>query len=244
MLFRQFNIYFHQFGLINSIRFLCSTILRKIFDPYAIYSYSQTGEDRIIEAILGHPQNKFFVDVGCNHPQWLSNTFALYKKGWRGINIDGNEKIVNLYHNLRSEDKNIQAFISDQSSEILFTEFKDSAVSSLSPDHVEKWRAHSQIVSQKMVQTSTLTEILELYQSPKRFDLLSIDVEGHDYEVLSSLDLNVYRPRLIVIEMHDFDINQPSQHPIYQYLTGKSYQLAGFVIMNGYFVDQSGRKPE
>jgi hypothetical protein len=30
----------------------------------------------------------FFVDVGCFHPLFYSNTWKLYKKGWRGVNID------------------------------------------------------------------------------------------------------------------------------------------------------------
>ena len=30
----------------------------------------------------------FFVDVGCFHPIKYNNTYRLYRKGWRGVNID------------------------------------------------------------------------------------------------------------------------------------------------------------
>jgi len=35
---------------------------------------------------------------------------------------------------------------------------------------------------------------------PRDFGILSIDAEGMDYEVLLGIDLNVWRPRLIVTE--------------------------------------------
>ena len=30
----------------------------------------------------------FYVDVGCHQPLLNNNTYRLYKRGWRGINID------------------------------------------------------------------------------------------------------------------------------------------------------------
>ena len=78
---------------------------------------------------------------------------------------------------------------------------------------------------------------MEKYNAPKVIDLLSIDVEGHDFEVLSSLDLNIYRPRLIVVEIHKFDINNPSASKIYEYLIEHNYKMVSYAVMNGYFLD-------
>ncbi len=29
-----------------------------------------------------------YIDVGCNHPKRFSNTYALYRAGWRGLAVD------------------------------------------------------------------------------------------------------------------------------------------------------------
>jgi hypothetical protein len=45
----------------------------------------------------------------------------------------------------------------------------------------------------------TIPQILA--RAPKKFDFLSIDVEGHDREVLQSIDLGQYQPEVILIEI-------------------------------------------
>ena len=46
----------------------------------------------------------------------------------------------------------------------------------------------------------TLDDILLEVKAPVPIDLLSIDVEGHEIEVLSGLTLTRWRPRLVLIE--------------------------------------------
>jgi len=55
--------------------------------------------------------------------------------------------------------------------------------------------------------------VLHGLDTPNGFDLLSIDVEGP--EVLLSINLNRYRPKLILIEMHGFDISNPDANKIH-----------------------------
>ena len=52
------------------------------------------------------------------------------------------------------------------------------------------------------VSARTLTSVLEEARAP-RVDLLSLDVEGYELEVLKGLDLNRYRPRLVVLEFFE-----------------------------------------
>ena len=72
---------------------------------------------------------------------------------------------------------------------------------------------------------------------PSEFDLLSIDVEGHDYEVLTSFNIDAFRPRIIVIEMHGFLPAAPATDRIYRYLEQNQYQLKSYCVMNGIFMD-------
>ena len=68
------------------------------------------------------------------------------------------------------------------------------------------------------------------------FDLLTVDVEGHEYEVLSSLCFEEYHPRVIVCEMHEFDLLVPEQNCVYRLLKNNGYELVAYAIWNGYFV--------
>jgi FkbM family methyltransferase len=228
---------YKQFGFVTAIRFILCEVARKILDPYGINSYSQTGEDRIIAAVVHEQPHGFFVDVGCNHPQRFSNTFELYKRGWRGLNIDANLGLVRKFNRLRPRDISVCAVVSDKEGEVYFTDFAEPLVSSLDEGHVADWKASVPIKQRRLVRTVTLTALLAANHVARSFDLLSIDVEGHDFEVLRSLDLTVYRPRLIVIEMHHADLSEVFSGKIYRHLARNGYKMVGYAVMNGYFVD-------
>jgi FkbM family methyltransferase len=227
--------FFLQFSILNAIRFLVVELIRYILDPCNISSYSQTGEDRILSALL--PETGFYVDVGCNHPQSYSNTFFLYKKRWIGITIDANNKLIQKHQRLRRRDLSICAVVSDKEQQVIFTDFEDSLVSSLNPEHISEWQKSRAIKQQRIVNAKSLSTILSRHEIPKNFDLLSIDVEGHDFEVLCSLDLNIYRPKLIVIEIHGFNLLNPGSNKIYEYLRLNNYKMIGYIVVNVYFSD-------
>ena len=71
------------------------------------------GEDLIIYEKLKDIDNGFYVDAGCYHPLHLNNTFLLYKKGWRGINIDLSDYTINLFNYIRPDDSNINSAVAN-----------------------------------------------------------------------------------------------------------------------------------
>jgi FkbM family methyltransferase len=232
---RTVETYLRQFGLVNALRFILSDLAVHALDRGRRRAYSQAGEDLALSCIL-RSEPGFYVDVGCNHPTRNSNTFALYKAGWSGICIDANPGLIEQFKRLRPRDVSICAAISDEEREVVFTDFVNDAFSSLDAEHVAGWKTSRAIARQRTVKTRTLTAILNEIGAPPAFDLLSIDVEGHDANVLRSIDLDVYHPQVIVVEMHGFDINRPHENAIYRYLAARSYRLAGFLVLNGYFV--------
>ena len=76
-------------------------------------SYAMEGEDLVVLKKINNKSNKFYVDVGCYHPLHLNNTYLLYKKGWRGINIDVSKYSIDLFNFIRPDDMNIEAAISN-----------------------------------------------------------------------------------------------------------------------------------
>jgi FkbM family methyltransferase len=212
-------------------------VARKVLDPYGIISYSQAAEDRIIAATLHDQTTGYYVDVGCHHPKKFSNTFHLYQRGWTGLNIDANQELIRQFDKQRPLDTNVCAVVSDQDAEVVFTEFAEPLVSSIDQAHIAEWRKSTPIKRQRLVRTVTLNALLQASRVPNAFDLLSIDVEGHDLEVLRSLDLTAYRPKVIVIEMHHLDLSELGSNKIYQHLSRHDYKMIGYAVMSGYFLD-------
>jgi hypothetical protein len=83
-------------------------------------SYSMEGEDLEILKLLSSIKNGFYVDAGCYHPLHLNNTYLLYQKKWRGINIDLSQYSIDLFNFIRVDDININTAVSEVDGEITY----------------------------------------------------------------------------------------------------------------------------
>ena len=181
----------------------------------------------------------FYVDIGCHHPFRGSNTLSLYSRGWRGVVVDGNPELIALFKRVRPRDIAICAIVSDQERPVTFTLAKQPELSTVSSKFERSWIGKSGVKERVTMNATTLQMIMETSKVPSTFDLLSIDVEDHDYEVLTSFNIYVFRPRIIVIEMHGFVPASDTTDRIYRYLEYKNYQLRSYSVMNGIFRDAS-----
>jgi len=224
---------FRQFPLLFASRLVLVKVFNKLFGIDAKEYYAQTGEDIIIKFFLENERG-LFVDVGCNDPINYSNTFELYKKGWTGLNIDANPELIKKY-SVRPNDISVCEAVSDETKEMLFHEFEQSEVSTLETTVLDEAKKKWNYKKSRKVITKTLTEILDEHSIPNAIDFLSVDVEGYDFQVLNSLDFTKYQPKLILIEMHQFNVADYHANKIVQFLIAKGYELVGFVTMNGYF---------
>jgi FkbM family methyltransferase len=210
---------------------------RALLDPYGRPSYAENGEDRIIEFYIEDKNRAgFYVDIGCHHPFRKSNTFSLYLRGWRGVVVDGNPELIALFKRFRPRDAAICGVVSDQERPVTFTLAEDPDLSTVS-SAFEQRIGDSGVKQRVTVRSVTLQTILERSDVPSNFELLSIDAEGHDYEVLTSFNIKAFRPRIIVIEMHGFMPAEHSTNRIREYLEQENYQLRSYSVMNGIFLD-------
>lgn len=53
-----------------------------------ITSYAQAAQDLFVFALTEGKTDGYYVDIGCNHESFHSNTYALEQLGWRGLLID------------------------------------------------------------------------------------------------------------------------------------------------------------
>ena len=226
-----------QFSILETVKVGLFEVARHILDPHAIITYSRNNEDRMVSYILPGTQFGFYVDVGCNHPKHLSNTMRLYRLGWHGICIDANGDFRRLFRHVRPRDTYVEAVVSSRVGEMEFLEFQDTCLSALSVEFQDGKQPMSAMTRRRRVAPRSLTSILDEYSVPARFDLLSVDCEGHDYEVLMSLDFKRYRPRLIIVEIHNLDLQRQDEDSTCRRLADVGYKLIGYSGENGYFLD-------
>lgn len=171
---------------------------------YLNESYSQEGEDNILNRIFEHQKDGFFIDVGAHHPIRFSNTYKFYKIGWRGINIDAMPGSMEAFKNKRPEDINLEIPVSDVETDSRFYMFNEPALNTFSEENArEVERNNSAYKMEKVVTISTkrLDSILDQYlPAAQQISFLSIDAEGYDYKILLSNNWQKYHPEVVLIE--------------------------------------------
>jgi len=203
-------------------------LFRKLFlIKKRFHFYGKEAEDIALLRIFPKKFKGFFVDVGCFHPVKYNNTYAFYKKGWRGINIDLDSIKIQGFKWVRSGDTNIVKAVSDKKGEVSYwTNGFYSLVNTLDKEVSET----RQNYRQKTVVCDRLTNIIDgTKYKDREIDLLNIDAEGHDFKVLTSLDFTKYKPKVIIIETYHDKLEQVLQSNIFNYLKERNYNLVNWV---------------
>lgn len=183
-------------------------------------TFSQHGED----IWLNHhvPDGRFYIDVGASHPFLLSNTYMLYRQGWRGITVEPLPGLAELHRQWRPEDVLIQKAVGPIGGRRMFYEMFPSVLSTLDENAADRAVADgAEIVASHHIDVITLDHLLDRH-APKRVDLLSIDLEGLDAEVICSCAFTGVRPRVIIVEFNDAS----SRARTLSHLIGCGYTLA------------------
>ena len=214
-------------------------------------SYSLTSIDLLIAHIFKNQKKGFFVDVGCNHPVYNNNTYLMYKKGWRGINIDLDKKSIDLFNLYRKYDCNRNIAVSSkfEDAELYFYHEK-SPINTINKKSADFQKAQPKVI--KKIKTHTLNSIIT--GSPffdKKIDFLTVDVEGHELEVLKGFDFKKYSPKIIVIEyldlslqkleINNFNFHNVLSSPVYQYLIENNYTLVNWIHSDLVFIGSNYR---
>lgn len=160
-------------------------------------SFSQYGEDVLLRQLL--PQERgFYIDVGAGHPWEHSNTYRLYLRGWSGITVEPNVSAAALFKRMRPRDTHLTLGISATASQLTYYRFKDPFLNTFDGNRLAKPQGDP--VDQVAVDCTPLRQVVSTYCPDALIDLLSVDCEGLDYEVLASLDWDVSRPSVIIVE--------------------------------------------
>lgn len=175
-----------------------------------IVSYSQFGEDIIINDLLNSiPINTVsYLDIGANNPEFISNTYLFYKRGFKGVLVEPNPYLCGKLRYVRPNDLVINCGIGiDDRKEADFYLFPEEAdgLSTFSAEEA-KFMEEVGINGKKYkveriwkIPLMNINEVIEKYftECP---ELISIDVEGWDLKILKTFDFDKYYPAVFCVE--------------------------------------------
>jgi len=189
-------------------------------------SYSQYGQDRYVaETVFKGKRNGFFVEAGAGDGLYISNTLLLERQyGWTGVLVEPTGAFLQLARNrpncrlectcLASVHRPVtlieisdaaQAELSSAAKEnLLLSQTVDVAPERL-PHMYSKW---GHVHRQYEMQARPLAEVLKAHKAPSYIEYLSLDVEGFEYDILSTFPFAEYRFGCLGIERPPDDLSK------------------------------------
>ena len=191
--------------------------LKKLYYFYNIYlrnrkflnNGTQFGEDKYIINFFPENYKGKYLDVGCYHPTKHNNTYLMYKRGWRGINIDLNSLSIDLFNYHRPKDINLNTGISNKEikKNVYFIDELNTQ-NTLDKNQLIFLQKHHNIkkkeITNIIIKTKKLMSILDKYKF-YNIDFMNLDIEGHELEVLKSINFKKTKIKYMCIEMINYN---------------------------------------
>jgi len=182
-------------------------------------SFSQLGQDSWVLKVINKPRG-FFVEFGATDGVEKSNTLLLEKSGWAGIVAEP----AKMWHESLLANRQCHIDFSCVSTTtgdtVKFTEAGEYSTISdyIKADHHSHRR---QSKTEYEVQTITLEDLLNKYNTPPIVDYLSIDTEGSEFDILQTYFSNPNHRKITAITVeHNYT---PAKDQIHNLLTGLGY---------------------
>jgi FkbM family methyltransferase len=187
---------------------------------------SQLRQDVFVLYQSNFKQNGYFVEFGACDGLHLSNTVLLEKEyNWKGIL---SEPVKCFQQDLRTNRNCIidnRAVYNKSGIQIEFRELSDHKDLSgivetfLNDNHVKK--RNNPLNDNYLVETVSLTDLLDYYNAPTDIDFISVDTEGSEFEILSAFNFDRYKVKIFTVE-HNFI--EDKRNKIYDLMISKKYK--------------------
>ena len=212
-------------------------IVRRLLLPGSQSGYSQFGEDLIISHLfrgLGI-QRPTYLDIGANHPKFISNTYYFYQRGSHGVLVEPNPRLSRKLRSVRPRDLILEIGIGSASIKeadlYVFGGIFDG-LSTFSKTEATHWqtvgmKGYGPIAAETVLRVPMIpvNDVIASHFRGSAPNLLSLDIEGNDLEVLMSLDFEHFAPDVICVESLSYDKNQNGF---------KRTDIIDFVLTKGY----------
>lgn len=182
---------------------------------------SQIGQDKWVHSIVGDKKDGYFIELGACDGLYLSNTLFFERNlNWNGICIEPNDNYIKeLYANRKCNISN-ELVYSCEGEKVNFA--LSEAASGIMDENIGPFTRKDQSV---LKTTTTLGNILDKFKAPNIIDYLSLDVEGQEYNILSTFPFDKYKFRCITVEHNAPHIGPKQQMLIRELLEKNNYRF-------------------
>lgn len=165
---------------------------------------SEDGEEIILYNFFGRKNTGFYIEIGAYNGVDLSNTYFFEAVGWNGLLIEPDPGLYQQCLLSRPNSMVINAAASDRPGYCIHNRHRQrvAVIQRRSKSREDRIIAEGGTLNRIQVLCLTLNEILKGID--QKINFISLDVEGHKFDVLNGFDLAKYRPRVIVIEQSEF----------------------------------------
>jgi FkbM family methyltransferase len=164
-------------------------------------SHGQFGEDRVLQEIFGEQAEGYCVEIGAYDGRTGSATYTFEKRGWQCLLVEPNPALAEEIRKHRVCTV-VNCAVSDEEGTASFfvaENVEEMSTLDLTPDRREWIEQVGGAVKEITVRTATLDSLLAEAAFPE-IQFITIDVEGHEMEVLQGFTLEAHRPRVVIIE--------------------------------------------
>jgi FkbM family methyltransferase len=205
-------------------------------------SYAQNREDVRLARVFAGAAG-FYIDVGASDGMHASVTRHFYERGWRGVNVEPREAPFAELQRARPRDVNVRAALSATAGTRTLYEPEPRAgtCATIHSPQADALGALGVPLSERAVDVTTLAALCDAH-APAVIDFVSIDVEGHEREVIAGGDWRRWRPRVVVIEAVAPLTYEPTHEAWEPLIVDAGYLAAGFDGINRYYVREEDRE--
>ena len=192
---------------------------------------AEAEEKALVWKFFSQRRDGLFVEVGANDPVAGSQTWLLEQNGWRGVLVEPQSA---LCEKLRRQRKNSQVFQVACSGpgaegEMDLRLAASDGASTLQP---QRDTHGTDFIGTERVKVTTLDKVLAA-AGVKKIDFMSLDVEGHEIEVMRGLDFEKFQPTLILIEDGVRDLSK------HHFLKSRGYKIVKRTSLNNWYVPRA-----
>ncbi|HSR81547.1 MAG TPA: FkbM family methyltransferase, partial [Hyphomicrobiaceae bacterium] len=204
-------------------------------------SYAQNLEDYHLDLVFAGQPTGTYVDVGGGHPVADNVSFWFYLKGWRGLVVEPQEELAELYAHVRPRDRTVSCLAGRNEGEGQFHVFeKLHGFSSTVREHAQAAAEFGAAFTTTIKPVRTLAALIAEAQL-SGIDFLKIDVEGAEAEVLAGVDFERQRPRVILLEAVAPGSMADTSQTWEPYLLDQGYRFALFDRLNRFYVAEEAQ---
>ena len=216
---------------------------KEIFDKRNGF-YSEKNEDIMamyLLSLIGITHDFSYLELGTNHPVLGNNTYAFSRRGGKGVLVEANPELSAVIQGIRRGDTLINKAITLDGEPAEFYRLNQSGLGTIAyekADELTKKQYDSfSIKEKKVVPGIMVSEAIEILDNQQP-DLMSIDIEGLDWDVLHQIDFCDFRPKVIISETAPWGYYSHTTDEFDNYFDENGYRLFHFNGANSIYFDR------